>query len=87
MSGKSCTRNDLLELVCLNSTGVVGPILFRRLLDKFSSPGDILAASRKDLMDVDGIGPKSADAILKADLADAESNLRRATTLFKHRLV
>ena len=65
MSEKSLARESLTELVCLNSTGVVGPILFDRLIGKFGSPSGILGASRKELVEVDGIGPETANMILE----------------------
>ena len=80
MSGKSGARDSLLELVCLNSTGLIGPILFGRLIDKFGSPGGILAASRNELLEVERVGPKLADEIVKADLADAEKEMTLAAS-------
>lgn len=78
MSGKSSSRNHLPELVCLNLIGLLGPILFDRLIDRFGSAGRILSASLADLMSVDRVGPKLANEIVKANLADAEKEMKLA---------
>ncbi len=78
MSEESSTRDCLQELVCLNLIDPLGPILFGRLLGRFGSPGGILSASRRDLMSVERVGPKLADEIVKADLADAEKEIKLA---------
>jgi len=54
---------DLIPWFNLKNTPGIGNLLFRRLLDRFSSPGLIFEASRKKLMSVEGITPKLAAAI------------------------
>jgi len=41
----------------------VGPSIAKRLLDRFESVRNVMNASEKDLLRVDGIGPKKAKAI------------------------
>jgi len=41
----------------------IGNLLFKRLLDRFSTPRKVFAASREDLLAVEGISLKSAAAI------------------------
>ncbi len=78
MKAKELKRDSLLELVCLNSTGLVGPVLLERLVERFGSLTDILAASRNDLMTVDMIGSGVADAIKTSSLAEAEKEVEFA---------
>ena len=72
------TRDQLLELVCLNMIDNLGPLTMRDLLSAFGSPARILSASRKDLTAIEGVGPKLADAIADARLSDAEAELKIA---------
>lgn len=44
----------------------VGPSLARALLDHFGTPRAVFSASRESLLQVKGLGPKSADTILNA---------------------
>jgi DNA processing protein len=75
MSG---ARDQLLELVSLNLIDQLGPLTMRDLLMAFGTPAKILSASRKDLMAIEGVGPKLSDSIVKASPADAEKELRIA---------
>lgn len=52
-------------LLILNGLRYVGPILLKRLLSAYSgSAVSVLSSSRKDLLNVDGVGPKAAEALL-----------------------
>lgn len=49
--------------IALNMLPKIGPVRVRRLLEQFESPQNILAADKKDLIQVQGIGPESAQII------------------------
>ncbi|MBI4717113.1 MAG: DNA-protecting protein DprA [Planctomycetes bacterium] len=60
----------------------VGPIRFRRLAAYFGSPEAALAASRGELLRVEGIGPRLAERICAARGSDAaEREVERAAQL------
>lgn len=58
-------RDDLLDALRLALIPGIGPRLQQNLLQAFGSPAAILAAGRDQLLQVDGIGRKLADAILE----------------------
>lgn len=65
-------------LIALNMIDHVGPVRLRQLLDHFTDPPAILAASRDQLMRVGGIGVETADAIAGWESSiDLEGELRR----------
>lgn len=47
----------------LKSVPGIGNLLFRRLVDRFGSPEQVLAASMRELAEVDGISERTANAI------------------------
>src|SRR5215471_18244756 len=49
--------------IALNMLPTVGPVRFRKLLEVFVEPQQILAAKRGDLRKVEGIGNEVADQI------------------------
>ena len=49
--------------IALNMIEGIGPIRVRKLLEQFVEPGNVLAASKLDLLQVNGIGEEVADAI------------------------
>ncbi len=57
----------------------VGPIIFSRLLDRFTAVENILAVSRSELGKVEGVGTARSEAILRArDGQDAADEIVRA---------
>ncbi|MBI2932932.1 MAG: DNA-protecting protein DprA [Planctomycetes bacterium] len=55
--------DDLESLVALNLTGMVGAVLCRRLVERFGSSREALAAPMKRLREVEGVGEITARAI------------------------
>lgn len=53
-------------LLALHLSGFVGAALYRRLLQRFGSPEEAVRASRKDLEQVQGIGPMTSKAIAES---------------------
>ena len=49
--------------IALNMVDGVGPIRVRALLDRFGEPQAILSATRAELMEVEGVGKKSREAL------------------------
>jgi DNA processing protein len=43
----------------------IGNLSYRRLLDRFTEPGQVFAAAREELLAVEGISPRIADAIAR----------------------
>lgn len=61
------TPDDLRDWLRLHLAGGVGAVLERRLVDAFAGPANVARADRKALLRVEGIGPKTAEAILNVD--------------------
>ena len=59
-------KGPLAARYILEGLPTVGPKAAQSLLDHFGSPRRVFAASREELLQVRGLGPKSADAILAA---------------------
>ncbi|MEM4481916.1 MAG: ERCC4 domain-containing protein [Desulfurococcaceae archaeon] len=55
--------NDIEDRVLYVAEGIVGPVLARRLLNKFNTIKNLANASIQDLMSVEGIGHKRAQEI------------------------
>ena len=71
--------DELIDSVRLSLISGVGPLLRKALLERFTTPAAVLAASKDELQIVDGIGPKIAARIVAArDEIDAEAELRIA---------
>ncbi|MCA9292618.1 MAG: DNA-processing protein DprA [Phycisphaerales bacterium] len=66
------TSEHARQLLRLRLTDGVGPIIARRLLDRFGSVEDILRASQRDLATVERVGASTAARIFKG-LRDAEA--------------
>lgn len=60
----------LLPWFKLKSVPGIGNYLFKRLIDRFSSPASILEASREDLLEVDGLTLRLATAIKSHRIPD-----------------
>ncbi len=54
---------ELFHWVALSMAPGVGSVLFKRLLEAFGSPQEVLRASAKELRRVEGIGPKVISAL------------------------
>ncbi len=64
--------------IALNLIEHVGPILLKKLLDAFAEPQNILGASRKELLRVQGVGDVVADSISNwENSVDLQGELRR----------
>ena len=50
--------------IALNMVDGIGPIRVRALLDRFHEPQGILAASKGELMQVDGVGEEVARSVV-----------------------
>jgi DNA processing protein len=71
--------DELIDSVRLSLVSGVGPLLRKRLLERFGSAAAILSASKDELQSVDGIGPKIGSQIVSArDEIDAEFELQLA---------
>jgi DNA processing protein len=74
--------DDLLAALRLNAVPGVGPRLQALLLERFETPQRVLEATGRELLEVDGIGPKLSVAITQARQGDfAESELARCREL------
>ena len=60
-------NDDLLDTLRLVLVSGVGPRIRRSLLDRFGSPRAALAAAPSELRSVQGVGPKLAEKIARAD--------------------
>lgn len=70
---------ELVDSVRLSMVSGVGPLLRKALIDRFGSPTAVLAADADELQRVDGIGPKIAARIARAqDEIDVEGALQLA---------
>jgi DNA processing protein len=59
--------DDLLDTLRLCLVPKVGPIILKRLLERFGSAGAALTATRDQLRCVEGVGPKLLDKLAGAD--------------------
>ena len=78
---------ELLDTLRLSLTPGIGPVLCRRLIDRFNRPERVLAASVAELESVDGIGEARARQFVRgfeASLALAEQELALADRLGVH---
>ncbi len=67
---------DLIDTVRLSLVDGVGPRIRRRLLDRFGDPATVLAAAPSELREVEGVGPKLSERIIRAgDEIDAEAQI------------
>lgn len=76
------TDDEILTALRLNLIPGVGPRTQQSLLEYFGSPASVFAASRGVLLEVEGIGPKLATAIIAAaSSGEAERELERCRSL------
>jgi DNA processing protein len=72
----------LLDMLRLNGVRGLGPRLMTALLERFGTPGRVLAASGEELLSVEGVGPKLSVAITQArHAAEATRELARVRDL------
>jgi DNA processing protein len=72
--------SPLEAIVALNLLPKIGPVRVRRLLEHFGSPEAILAASKDQLLRVNGIGEETAAILAKwQDHADPATELQEVT--------
>jgi len=79
-AGMSQPRTDIEAFVALSLAKGVGPVVQRRVLEAFGSPGAALAAPESALMQVEGVGGAEARAIRETTSSSAareELNLAR----------
>jgi DNA processing protein len=63
--------DNILPWFALKSTPGIGDLLFKRLIDRFNSPEVVFRATRKDLVDVEGITPRLAASIKQHKIGDS----------------
>lgn len=66
-----CDMQNLLPWFTLKSVKGIGNLLFKRLIDRFETPANVLAATHDQLTAVAGIAPRLAAAIQRALPPDA----------------
>jgi DNA processing protein len=67
---------DLIDTMRLSLVDGVGPRIRRKLLDRFGDPAAVLAAAPSELREVEGVGPKLSERIIRAgDEIDAEAQI------------
>lgn len=81
------TLSERQAFMVLNDLPNIGPVTLHRLLEEFGSdPRDILAAPRRRLESVRGVGPETSDALVNwrthFDLAREEERLAKAGATF-----
>ena len=81
------TLTERQAFMVLNDLPNIGPVTLHRLLEEFgSNPRDILAAPRRRLESVRGVGPETSDALVNwrthFDLAREEERLAKAGATF-----
>ncbi|MFP4667456.1 MAG: DNA-processing protein DprA [Desulfobacterales bacterium] len=64
-------RDRLDPWVALRHIPGVGPLMFKRLLDRFGSPEKVFAASRQELGKIEGMAEKSIRAVMRTDFSGA----------------
>lgn len=70
---------DALYSVALSRVPGIGPVLFKRLVERFEGPEAVFKASLSSLMEVDGIGERLASEVRSfRNWKDAESEVSRA---------
>lgn len=69
---------EVLDALRLNLAAGVGPLTLRKLLDRFGTPADVLAAPPEQWLTVSGVGRKVKDALAAArSSGEAERELQR----------
>lgn len=60
------SRDELIDSLRLSLVSGVGPLVRRKLIERFDSPGAVLAAAPSELREVPGVGPKLMHKIASA---------------------
>ncbi|MBS3809839.1 MAG: DNA-processing protein DprA [Desulfobacterales bacterium] len=60
-------KDHLYKWVALKHIPGIGPLMYKRLLDRFGSPERVFSAGKAELMTVEGMAEKSARAVMHAD--------------------
>lgn len=69
---------DKFSWIALRAADGVGPVLFRRLLERFETPANVLAASPQELQSIKGMSPATCAAILGSSCQNfAEQECRK----------
>ncbi len=68
---KHSSKDRLDPWVSLRNIPGIGPLIFKRLIDRFGSPENVFAASRAELGEIGGLAEKSMRAILRSDFSGA----------------
>jgi DNA processing protein len=63
--------DNILPWFALKSTPGIGDLLFKRLIDRFGSPEFVFKATRKDLVEVEGITPRLVASIKQHKIGDS----------------
>jgi DNA processing protein len=69
--------DPVVAWIGLSSVPGVGRATFKKLVERFGSPEAVLAASRKDLEEIDGLSGKVIDGIVSFSCEQAEAEFRR----------
>src|SRR6185295_16235186 len=56
-------RDERYNWLALRAVPGIGDVLFKRLIERFGSPRAVTAAKQKEIMTVEGVGQKAAEAI------------------------
>ena len=72
--------DDLFHWLALSLTPGIGSILIKRLLDRFKTPEAVFRAPNRELMEIEGLGEKVAQAIRKGPL---EKSVEKELSLIK----
>ncbi|MFW5936543.1 MAG: DNA-processing protein DprA [Desulfosalsimonas sp.] len=63
-------KHGLHAWIALRQASGIGPLIYKRLIDRFGSPEKVLSASRADLLGVAGMTEKSARSVIRAGASD-----------------
>jgi DNA processing protein len=63
--------DNIFPWFALKSIPGIGDLLFKRLIDRFNSPEVVFRATRKDLIEVEGITPRLAASIKQHKIGDS----------------
>ena len=59
-------KDHLRSWIALKQASGIGPLIYKRLVDRFGSPEKVLSASRADLLGVAGMTENAAQSVLRA---------------------
>lgn len=79
---------DVEAHIALNMVPRLGPVLLRKLLDRFETPQRVLAAAADDLAEVAGVGPRAAQSIAEWEKSvDLRAEIQRIERSGAHVLI